>query len=155
AATEALPPLRVVLDAQLRSLAQAKVRDGSAPTLYLHAPDCVPPALAHAAFAAVPLHDGRCDLHAALRLLGERGINEVQVEAGATLGGALLRAGLVDEVLVYMAPLLLGDSARPLLAGLGIETMAQRVPLRLQDVRQLGDDLRLLLRPAGAEAASP
>lgn len=158
AATEVEPPLRVVLDAQLRSLAQAKVRDGSAPTLYLHAPDCVPPALDHAAFAAVPLHDGRCDLHAALRLLGERGINEVQVEAGATLSGALLRAGLVDEVLVYMAPLLLGDTARPLLAGLGIETMAQRVPLQLQDVRQLGDDLRLLLRPAiaaSAGAASP
>ncbi|MCW0425594.1 Riboflavin biosynthesis protein RibD [Xanthomonas sacchari] len=68
------------------------------------------------------------------------------------MGGALLRAGLVDEVLVYMAPLLLGDTARPLLAGLGIETMAQRVPLHLQDVRQLGDDLRLLLRPTAVDA---
>ncbi|HBK45557.1 MAG TPA: riboflavin biosynthesis protein RibD, partial [Xanthomonadaceae bacterium] len=74
-------------------------------------------------------------------------INEVQVEAGATLGGALLRAGLVDELLLYMAPLLLGDGARPLLAGLGIEAMAQRVPLRLVETRQVGEDLRLLLRP--------
>lgn len=148
AATEVIPPLRVVLDAQLRSLAQAKVRDGSAPTLYLHAPDRVPPTLDHATFAAVPLHDGRCDLHAALRLLAERGINEVQVEAGATLSGALLHAGLVDELLVYMAPLLLGDTARPLLAGLGIKTMAQRVPLHLADIVQLGQDLRLRYLPA-------
>ncbi|WP_045761059.1 bifunctional diaminohydroxyphosphoribosylaminopyrimidine deaminase/5-amino-6-(5-phosphoribosylamino)uracil reductase RibD [Xanthomonas albilineans] len=153
-AIEVLPPLRVVLDAQLRTLARSKVRDGAAPTLYLHAPALVPPTLPNAEFAAVALHEGRLDLEAVLRLLAARGINEVQVEAGATLGGALLRAGLVDEVLVYMAPVLLGDAARPLLAGLQIDTLAQRCPLQLLDVRQLGDDLRLLLRPVAADAAS-
>lgn len=152
-ATEVMPPLRVVLDAQLRTLRQTNVRAGAAPTLYLHAPDLAPPPLADADFAAAPLQAGRFDLQAVLRLLAERGINEVQVEAGATLSGALLRAGLVDELLVYMAPLLLGDAARPLLAGLGIDAMAQRVPLQLQEVRQIGDDLRLLLRPMALEAA--
>jgi len=152
-ATDVVPPLRVVLDARLRTLGQAKVRDGAAPTLFLHAPDRVPPSLAEAEFAAVPLQAGRFDLEAVLRLLAERGVNEVQVEAGATLSGALLRAGLVDELLVYLAPLLLGGDARPLLAGLGIDTMAQRVPLRLLETRQIGEDLRLLLQPAAEDTA--
>ena len=142
-----MPPLRVVLDPQLRSLDCARVREGGAPTLYLHADDREPPSLANAEFAAVPVRDGRLDLAAVMQLLAARGINEVHTEAGPTLGGALLAAGLVDELLLYQAPILLGDSARPLLAGLGIEAMAQRRQLRLVDTRQLGPDLRLLLRP--------
>lgn len=148
------PPLRVVLDTGLRALAPAKLRDGDAPTLYLHAPEVAPPALHGAQFAAVPrAGEGGLDLAAVLALLAARDINEVQVEAGARLGGALLHAGLVDELLLYQAPLLLGDSARPLLAGLGIDTMAQALRLTLHDVRAVGDDLRLLLRPLAA--ASP
>ncbi|MBO9715570.1 MAG: bifunctional diaminohydroxyphosphoribosylaminopyrimidine deaminase/5-amino-6-(5-phosphoribosylamino)uracil reductase RibD, partial [Pseudoxanthomonas sp.] len=106
---EFVAPLRVVLDTRLRSLARGRVRDGGAPTLYLHGSGAVPPVGVEAEFAAVPLlQDGRPDLAAALRLLGERGLNEVQVEAGPVLCGALLRAGLVDELLLYQAPLLLG-----------------------------------------------
>lgn len=145
-----VPPLRVVIDTQLRSLAQARVRDGAAPTLYLHGPDAAPAAGVEAEFAALPLREDHVDLEAALRLLGERGINEVQVEAGPALCGALLRAGLVDELLLYQAPLLLGDSARPLFAGLGIESMAQRLAFTLVDEVRVGDDRRLLLRPATA-----
>src|SRR5690606_16864721 len=100
-----------------------------------------------AEFAAVPLRDGRLDLEAALRLLAARDINEVQVEAGPALCGALLRAGLVDELLLYQAPLLLGDTARPLFAGLGIEVMAQRLRLQLRPVR---DWAPATLRPAVA-----
>lgn len=146
---EFLPPLRVVLDARLRTLACARVREGDAPTLYLHDPALTAPALAGAEFAAAPLQvDGRFDLTAVMALLAARGINEVHVEAGPTLCGALLQAGLVDELLLYIAPLLMGDSARPLLAGLGIETMTQTVSLEIADTRMLGKDLRLLLRPA-------
>ncbi|MDG2525706.1 bifunctional diaminohydroxyphosphoribosylaminopyrimidine deaminase/5-amino-6-(5-phosphoribosylamino)uracil reductase RibD [Stenotrophomonas sp. HITSZ_GD] len=148
-AGEFLPPLRVVLDAHLRTLGHAKVREGQAPTLYLHAEGVAPPTLADAEFAAVPAHGGRLDLEAVLSLLAARGINEVQVEAGAGLGGALWRAGRVDELLLYQAPQLLGDTARPLLAGLGIARMADAVHLDLCDVRQVGADLRLLLRPRG------
>lgn len=146
---EVVPPLRVVVDSRLRSLARARVRDGAAPTLYLHAPDVVPPAGLQAEFAAVPLRDGHLDLEVALRLLGERGINEVQVEAGATLAGALMKSGLVDELLLYVAPVLLGDRARPLLGGLGITELAQRLRMEVVETRRIGEDLRLLLRPAG------
>lgn len=82
-----------------------------------------------------------------LALLTERGINEVHTEAGATLAGALLRGGWVDELLLYQAPILLGETGRPLLAGLGIEAMDQQRRLRVVDQRQVGDDLRLLMRP--------
>ena len=148
--TAFVPPLRVVVDTRLRSLEQAKVRDGAAPTLYLHGPDAAPVAGVEAEFASLPLHGGHVDLAAALHLLGERGINEVQVEAGPALCGALLRAGLVDELLLYQAPVVLGDTARPLFAGLGIEAMAQRLAFTLVDEARVGDDRRLLLRPASA-----
>jgi diaminohydroxyphosphoribosylaminopyrimidine deaminase/5-amino-6-(5-phosphoribosylamino)uracil reductase len=146
-ATGFVPPLRVVVDTRLRSLERGRVRDGSAPTLYLHGPDAVPPAGLSAEFAALPLRDGHVDLEAALRLLGERGVNEAQVEAGPALCGALLRAGLVDELLLYQAPVLLGDGARPLFAGLGIDSMGQRLRFDLVDEARFGDDRRLLLRP--------
>lgn len=146
--TEVVPPLRVVLDARLTSLDRANVRSPDAPTLYLHAPGVQPPAGLDIVHAAVPLAaDGRLDLHAVLGLLAEREINEVHVEAGATLCGALLREGLADELLLYTAPLLLGDGARPLLAGLDIGCMAERIALETLDVRMLGQDLRWRLRP--------
>jgi len=71
----------------------------------------------------------------------------VHTEAGATLAGALLAAGWVDELLLYQAPTLLGEHGRPLLSGLGIHAMEQQRRLRVVDRRQLGEDLRLVLRP--------
>ncbi|WP_449465835.1 bifunctional diaminohydroxyphosphoribosylaminopyrimidine deaminase/5-amino-6-(5-phosphoribosylamino)uracil reductase RibD [Stenotrophomonas humi] len=148
ASDDFLPPMRVVLDTQLRTLHCARVREGDAGTLYLHDPAVTAPVLENAAFAASPLlADGRFDLQAVMALLGERGINDVHVEAGPTLCGALLKAGLADELLLYVAPLLMGDSAKPLLAGLGIETMADAVRLEVFDARMLGKDLRLRFRP--------
>jgi diaminohydroxyphosphoribosylaminopyrimidine deaminase/5-amino-6-(5-phosphoribosylamino)uracil reductase len=73
------------------------------------------------------VHEGRFDLAAVLKLLAAREINEVQVEAGATLAGAFLAEGLVDEILLYVAPVLLGDRARPLFDGLHIDEMTQRL----------------------------
>ncbi|MCC4621230.1 bifunctional diaminohydroxyphosphoribosylaminopyrimidine deaminase/5-amino-6-(5-phosphoribosylamino)uracil reductase RibD [Xanthomonas cassavae CFBP 4642] len=145
-----VPPLRVVLDAGLRTLACTAIRQGDAPTLYMHGEGRMPPPLEAAEFVGLPLHDGRLDLTAVLAVLAERGINEVHAEAGATLSGALLQAGLVDEIVVYLAPVLLGDSARPLVAGLDIQTLAQRQQLHLLDVRQLGQDLRLRYTPVTA-----
>jgi len=144
--TEVVAPLRVVLDARLRSLECARVREGGAPTLYLHDAAVSPPDAADAAFASVPSHNGRLDLAAVLALLADRGINEVHTEAGATLSGALVQAGLVDELLLYQAPILLGEHGRPLLSGLGIHAMDQQRRLRVIDQRVLGNDLRLLLR---------
>jgi diaminohydroxyphosphoribosylaminopyrimidine deaminase/5-amino-6-(5-phosphoribosylamino)uracil reductase len=150
---EFVPPLRVVLDPGLATVARGRVRGGEAPTLYLHAADAKPPRGFSADHAVVPSRQGALDLHAVLALLAERQINEVQVETGATLSGALLQAGLVDELLLYVAPVLLGDDARPLFQGLGIGEMEQRLRLRLVETRHLGDDLRLLLLP-GAPAAA-
>ena len=145
--TAFVPPLRVVLDPGLATVARGKVRDGAAPTLYLHAADAKPPRELRVERTVAPVRGGRFDLEAVLRLLAERGINEVQVEAGATLAGAFLAAGLADEVLLYIAPVLLGENARPLFAGLGIASMAQKLQLELVEARAIGADQRLLLRP--------
>ncbi len=142
-----VPPLRVVLDPGLATVGRGRIRGGDAPTLYFHAPDAKPPRGFDAAHGAVRMRDGMLDLEAVLQALAARGINEVHVEAGATLAGALLRAELVDEVLLYVAPILLGADARPLFDGLRIEDMAQRLRLQTVETRRLGDDLRLLLRP--------
>jgi len=144
--TEVVPPLRVVLDARLRSLECARVREGGAPTLYLHDAAVSAPDAADAGFASVPGREGRLDLGAVLALLAGRGINEVHTEAGAVLSGALLKAGLVDELLLYQAPILLGEQGRPLLDGMDITRMDQQRRLRVVDQRQVGADLRLLLR---------
>ena len=143
------PPLRVVLDAGLATIARGNVRDGAAPTLYVHAPDTkVSHGFAAPRVAVARGADGQLDLHAVLAALGEGGINEVQVEAGATLSGAFLKAGLVDELLLYIAPVLLGERGRPLFDGLGIDTMVQRLQLHTIETVRVGDDLRLLLRPS-------
>jgi diaminohydroxyphosphoribosylaminopyrimidine deaminase/5-amino-6-(5-phosphoribosylamino)uracil reductase len=144
---EVMPPLRVVLDARLRSLECARVREGGAPTLYLHDAAVSAPDAADAQFASVPSVAGRLDLGAALCLLAERGINEVHTEAGATLAGALLAAGWVDELLLYQAPTLLGERGLPLFAGLGIDTMDQQLRLQVIEQIRVGEDQRLLLRP--------
>ncbi len=74
------------------------------------------------------------------------GCNEILVEAGRTLNGALLRAGLVDELVLYFAPQLLGDVARGM-AELGeLTNLNQRVELAWQDVRQVGSDLRIIAK---------
>ena len=144
------PPLRVVLDPGLATTGRGKVREGDAPTLYLHAPDVKLPRNLDADHAHVPVERGLFDLRAVLQLLAARGINEVQVEAGATLAGAFLDAGLVDELLLYVAPVILGNHARPMFGGVDVGTMAERVELEVVDTRRLGPDVRVLLRPKQA-----
>lgn len=91
--------------------------------------------------------DGRLDLLDAMEQLADLGINEVLLEAGAELAGGFLQAGLVDEIVVYMAPKLLGSSARPLFT-LPLETMSEAVELTLTSVSQVGQDVRLVYLPS-------
>lgn len=141
-------PLRVVLDRTLRTPRAAKVLDGSAPTLIVHAVDAKPDdRFARVELAFAPLRDGQPDLAHVLRMLAERGVNELQVEAGATLCGALFAVGLVDELLLYIAPILLGDRGHPLLRLPAFEAMGAAPRMRVVEQRQVGDDQRLLLRP--------
>ncbi len=95
---------------------------------------------------AVPGADGKVDLQAVLQILAERGCNEVLVEAGAGLSGAFWRAGLVDELIVYMAPRLLGSQARPLMQ-LPFESMSEAMDVAVTDMRAIGQDWRITARP--------
>ena len=148
-------PLRVVLDRDLRVPASFRVLDESAPTLLLHdaglaSIESIPADIGH---AGVPLNaQGRLDLPAVLAVLAARDINELHVEAGARLGGALLTAGLVDELLLYVAPILLGHEGRPLMELAGITSMTERWQLRLIEQRSVGADWRLRLRPTAPAA---
>ncbi|MCE0734633.1 bifunctional diaminohydroxyphosphoribosylaminopyrimidine deaminase/5-amino-6-(5-phosphoribosylamino)uracil reductase RibD, partial [Halomonas sp. G15] len=92
--------------------------------------------------------DGRVDLDAVLRHLAEvEQANEVLLETGATLAGAMLDAGLVDEMQLFVAPTLLGGDARPLFQLAGIETMAHQRGLEILDIRAVGQDWRITARP--------
>ena len=151
-----VPPLRVVLDRQLCTPGGARLLDGSTPTLVLHGASVQPDArFAAVECAAVPESSSGLDLDAVLALLAEREINELHVEAGPTLGGALFSAGVVDELLLYMAPVLLGNRARPLLLLPPLADMAERWRLDVLDRLPIGEDLRLRLRPRVAGVQGP
>jgi diaminohydroxyphosphoribosylaminopyrimidine deaminase/5-amino-6-(5-phosphoribosylamino)uracil reductase len=91
--------------------------------------------------------DGPLPLDQVLRRLGEQDVNEVWVEAGARLSGALIQQGLADELFVYLAPHMLGDTAHGMFALGTVREMAQRIEWQWQDIRRVGDDLRLRLTP--------
>jgi diaminohydroxyphosphoribosylaminopyrimidine deaminase/5-amino-6-(5-phosphoribosylamino)uracil reductase len=101
----------------------------------------------------LPGAGGRLALPAVLSALGERGINEIHVEAGAVLNGAWLDASLADEVLLYLAPLFIGEG-RPLAQLQHLLTISEAPRWRLVDSLPLGPDLRLRLRPARSQIAS-
>jgi diaminohydroxyphosphoribosylaminopyrimidine deaminase/5-amino-6-(5-phosphoribosylamino)uracil reductase len=141
-------PLRVVLDRTLRAPAGAHVLDGAAPTLVLHAPGARPPDARYANVELQPVAegDGGLDLRATLTLLAARGVNELQVEAGPTLCGALVAQGLADELLIYAAPVLLGGHAQALLTLPSIDDVAAGRRLRIVDQRTVGADWRIVCR---------
>ncbi len=147
-------PPRIVVDSALRTPAHARLLRADEPggsVLIVAARD--DPARRAALTAAgaevllLPGADGRVDLRALLDELGRRGVNELHVEAGAALNGALLAAGLVDEWLAYLAPLALGHHARGLFDLPALTDMGARRAFGVIDRRWLGDDLRLTLRP--------
>jgi len=141
-------PLRLVVDRTLRTPRSSHVLDGSAPTLIVHGANAKrDDRFDKVELVAIPVTDGRLYLSALLTLLAERGVNELQVEAGPKLCGSLLSAGLVDELLLYTAPVLLGDTARPLLTLPEFTAMSGVPRWKILDRRQIGEDTRLLLRP--------
>lgn len=150
------PPWRVVLDSALRTPVGSHVLDGTAPTLLLHAGSkAVPAYLADVEQAPVGGRDGNLDLVAVLAMLARRDCNEIHVEAGPTLCGALLAAGLVDELVLYIAPVLLGGQARALMHLPPLADMTRRWQLHLLDSVRLGDDVRLRLHTAIVSPSSP
>ena len=104
----------------------------------------------HAQEIQSPLQGERLDLAWILSDLAQRGVNELHIEAGATLNAAFLQADLVDEILLYLAPKLLGPG-RPLAGLLPLDTVAQAKAFEFIDVSQIGDDLRLRAWVPGRE----
>lgn len=149
---EVRQPDRVVLDSELRTPARAAILKQTGLTWLAHASgDAERQRVLQQAGARLldlPAAAGRIDLTALMKALMELDYNEILVEAGASVSGAFLQAGLVDELIIYLAPHLMGDSARPMFQLPGLANMAERMPLSLMDVRAVGDDLRLCYRPA-------
>ncbi len=140
-------PLRVVLDPHLSMPADARMLTlpGRSVVATRSEDGGVREALerAGAEVWAVPGSGDAVDLQAVLERLGEEQINEVLVETGATLSGAMLQAGLVDELIIYVAPHLMGDGARGLFHLPGLERMEQRIGLDIRDIRAVGADWRV------------
>jgi len=146
-------PLRIVLDTQLRTPPQARLLDGGGEVLILTALTAADDARAAALTArgarveSLPAADGRLALPAVLDRLGELELNEVLVEAGATLAGELLRGLLADELLLYVGPRLLGPAARALVTLPEPRRLHEAPAFTLIETQQVGEDLRLRLRP--------
>lgn len=145
-------PARVVLDTRCRLPVGARLLEGGGEvTVFCAEAADVPDALAsRARVEHVPVAADGLDLAAVMRRLAALEMNEVHVEAGPRLAGALLAEGLVDELVVYLAPALLGHEGAPLAAIPGIGAMADRRAFDWHDVRMVGNDLRLILRPRNA-----
>lgn len=154
-------PIRIVVDSRLELPATARLlQNVDSPLWLVHALPAAAAAprlaaLRAAAARGLDLHDialpaaadkpGKTDLRALMTVLGERGINELHCEAGEKLNGSLLRAGVVDELLLYLAPVLLGQGAG--LAALApLEHLSSGLPLRWHAIDRIGDDVRILAR---------
>jgi diaminohydroxyphosphoribosylaminopyrimidine deaminase/5-amino-6-(5-phosphoribosylamino)uracil reductase len=144
-------PLRVILDTRLRTPPDARLFSIEGEVLILTATTVAEAAESLAAGGAsveiIPAYAGLLDLSAVLARLGELEINEVLVEAGPTLSGQLLTGAFVDELLLYIAPKLLGPQARPLINLPEVQSLQEVWGFSLFDVKRTGDDLRLRLRP--------
>lgn len=148
---DVLQPIRVVLDTHLNMPVTAQMAKLSGRSLIL---TCAQDeqkqrALQQAGFEVykLPCKNERLDLHAVMDFLAGQQINELLVEAGSVLNGALLAEGLVDEYVIYMAPCILGDQGRGLFNLPGLQQMKDKKQLKLRDTRQIGQDLKLTYTP--------
>jgi len=147
-------PLRVVMDSDLRMPPSAKMLAGGSVLIIAAVEDRARQEKLRANGAevlALAGSSGKVDLKRVLEMLAQRGINEVMVEAGRTLNGALIEADLVDELVMYMAPILLGDKARGMFELPELTEMNGRRELDVRDVRMVGRDLRICARLSGKE----
>ncbi len=143
-------PLRVIADSGLRIPASARILSPGARALVATAVSAERADLASRAGVVVRRvaagADGRIEPAALLGVLAEYQVNELLLEAGPTLCGAFLAAGLIDELVLYMAPKLLGDTARGLFTLPGLDRLDQAVGLQIVDIRAVGDDWRITAR---------
>jgi diaminohydroxyphosphoribosylaminopyrimidine deaminase/5-amino-6-(5-phosphoribosylamino)uracil reductase len=146
------PPLRVLIDAMGATPVTGALFDGSAPTLVATTPACRPDAKAawEGAGSEVlsldePEARGRVSLRELMRTLGKREIQDVLIEGGPTVAWSAIEEGVVDRLVLYLAPKLIGGREAPgILGGEGIATIADARPVRVRRVEQVGDDLKVL-----------
>lgn len=144
-------PLRVILDSQLRTPGNAKTLPlkGDVIIAGIREPGAEHRELcSQAEVLKLPAEAGKPSLHALLEVLAQREVNDVLVEAGPALAGAFVRAALVDELLIYMAPTLLGSQARTMMHLPDIMQMSQQLRLQYIDQCTVGSDIRIRARPA-------
>lgn len=145
-------PLRVILDSGLRTPPTARtLRLPGSVLIFTAVADPASQAPLRAAGAEIimaPRTEQGLDLRAVMAELARRECNEIHVECGPTLTGALLQAGLMDELVIYMAPLLLGDKARGLFQLPELTRMSERMELEILEMRAVGRDWRVTLRSA-------
>jgi len=150
-----IQPLRVVLDSQLRMSPKAKMLGLEGRTLVVaHASEPAKKKQLEQAGAEVlelPGDGARVDLKALMKELAQREVSEIHVEAGAELCGALLEQNLVDELVIYMAGHIMGDSGKGLFMLPGLESMADRRAIRIADIRAVGEDWRITAYPVNQE----
>jgi len=150
-AGEAQPPMRVIVDSTLRTPMASR-------TLALPGKKLIATAVEyseildslrqkHVNVCRFAGSGERVNLSLLVEYLAALEINELMVEAGPVLSGAMLQAGLIDELIIYMAPHLMGDQAQGLMALPGLEKMSQRVSFKTTEVRAVGDDWRITLKP--------
>ncbi len=152
---EVLQPARVVLDSQLKFPVGARMLSLPGRTIVCTTSEAIQQnkekteslKVAGAELVQLEKENDRISLPALLKFLNDEQFNEVMLEAGATLSGAFMQAGLIDEVVVYMAPLLMGDTARGLLSLPGIVNMSDACNLEIMDVRAVGKDWRIVAKP--------
>ena len=149
-------PWRVIMDSGLRTPVTARIFDVPGRFLIVCADEDAGAKKRlkdrGAAVKGFPGRDGRVDLPRMMQYLSEQEINEVMLEAGPTLSGAMMQAGLIDELIIYIAPRLLGDDARGLFTLPGLNAMSQTVELDILDIRAVGSDWRITARVKAARA---
>ena len=142
-------PLKVLVDSNLQVPEGARILAGG-PVLIAAAREDKAKADALRARGAevlvLPNPHGKVELPELMRELGRRGINEVHVEAGTRLNGSLLREGCVDELLLYFAPSLIGDTGQGMFRLPELTDLAQRIKLSIRDVSRIGEDIRIIAR---------
>ncbi|MCK5717474.1 MAG: bifunctional diaminohydroxyphosphoribosylaminopyrimidine deaminase/5-amino-6-(5-phosphoribosylamino)uracil reductase RibD [Thiomargarita sp.] len=145
-------PLRVVIDTHLSTPAQSRLLKQAGETVIFTASKSKSATnileQAGARVIYLPGQNGEVDLRLACQLLAqEYETNEVLIETGATLSGAMLRQGLIDEIKIYMAPILMGNKARGLFDLPHIELLEQHISLNITDIRAVGDNWRITALP--------
>lgn len=142
-------PLRIVLDSHLRTPASARAFGLPGTTMVFCIDDSKKSSIRSAGAEVIRTRaaGGRVDAAAVLENLAELGINDVLVEAGPALCGALFEAGLVDELVIYQAPHMMGSETRGMLETPAWQALDERLEFDIRDVRKIGSDLRITARP--------